>query len=114
LRTALLFQKDNLVQVDESFEAIRDPLQEEDTPEPVMESTTPFSREINPHRERELLRMLESNPLLFKITKWINVMGEETFSEFWLVYVLLSFFLYSSFRRLATICSDGGICKFFS
>jgi len=99
----------NEVEVDESLEAIADPLQEEDAPQPTMESTTPFSREINPHRERELLRMLESKPLLFKITNWINIMCEETFSEFWLVYVLLSFFLYSSIRRLATICSDGGI-----
>ena len=99
--------------MDESLEAESDPLQEEDAPQPTMESTTPFSREINPHRERELLRMLESKPLLFKITNWINIMGEETFSEFWLVYVLLSFFLYSSIRRLATICSDGGICKLF-
>ena len=99
--------------MDESLDGIANPLQEEDTPEPTMESTTPVPREINPHRERELLRMLESKPLLFKITNWINIMGEETFSEFWLVYFLLSFFLYSSIRRLATICSDGGICKFF-
>lgn len=99
----------NEVEVDESLDGIANPLQEEDTPEPTMESTTPFPREINPHRERELLRMLESKPLLFKITNWINIMGEETFSEFWLVYFLLSFFFFSSIRRLATICSDGGI-----
>ncbi|CAG5097444.1 Oidioi.mRNA.OKI2018_I69.XSR.g15079.t2.cds [Oikopleura dioica] len=94
---------------DESLEAIEDPPHEEDTPEPTIESTTPYSRETNPYRERELLKMLESKPLLFKITSWINVMGEETFSEFWLIYVLLSIFTFSFIRHLATICSDGGI-----